>query len=165
MGLSKVNGGCQIEKRKKKLQTTKRGVKQQKQKKRLWPTHQYKSRSRFWLGRLLRSRCRRSRCVRRRRSRCRGWSLPCSSPPWVVAGCRCGWFRGRGWLQGSWVVALCWSFEVEGCSCIRHFPPRRHIRHGRHGAAIFNPPRHRYSVAFFQKTATQLRHGATMAAI
>ena len=96
MGLSKVNGGCQIEKRKKKLQTTKRGVKQQKQKKRLWPTHQYKSRSRFWLGRLLRSRCRRSRRARRRRSRCRGWSLPCSSPPWVVAGCRCGWFRGRG---------------------------------------------------------------------
>ena len=113
MGLSKVNGGCQIEKRKKKLQTTKRGVKQQKQKKRLWPTHQYKSRSRFWLGRLLRSRCRRSRCVRRRRSRCRGWSLPCSSPPWVVAGCRCGWFRGRGWFAG--VVGRRW---LHGSRCV-----------------------------------------------
>ena len=26
-------------------------------------------------------------------------------------------------------------------------------------ATIFNPPHHRYSVAFFQKSATQLHHG------
>ena len=102
--------GCQIEKRK-KAADSKKGCQAAKTKKRLWPTHQYKSRLRFWLGRLLRSRCRRSRRARRRHSRCRGWSLSCSSPPftpWVVAGCRGrGWFRGRGWLQGSWVVAGC----------------------------------------------------------
>ena len=48
------------------------------------------------------------------------------------------------------------------------FPPSRHDRHGyggRHGAAIPNPPRHRYSVAFFRKPAMENRHGAAMAAI
>ncbi|KAL5169608.1 MD-2-related lipid-recognition protein ROSY1 [Glycine soja] len=32
-------------------------------------------------------------------------------------------------------------------------------------AAIPNPPRHRYSVAFFRKTAMKIRHGTAMAAI
>jgi len=32
-------------------------------------------------------------------------------------------------------------------------------------AAIPNPPRHRYSVVFFRKTAMKIRHGAAMAAI
>ena len=63
------------------------------------------------------------------------------------------------------------SYRGQKKNKFRHFPPRHHIRHGRHGyggrhgTAIFNPPHHRYSVAFFQKTATQLRHGATMATI
>ncbi|KAL5135378.1 hypothetical protein HKD37_03G008302 [Glycine soja] len=48
------------------------------------------------------------------------------------------------------------------------FPPPRHDCHGyggRHGAAIPNPQRHRYSVAFFRNSATENRHGAAMAAI
>jgi len=32
-------------------------------------------------------------------------------------------------------------------------------------AAIPNPQRHRYSVAFFRKSVTENRHGAAMAAI
>ena len=103
----------------------------------------------------------------------------------VTRGCCRGWLQGL-WLGSE--VALCVGAS-RGCSCVlkgregswfslsyrvglgrvnstptadkkknkfRHFPPCRHIRHG---TAIFNPPRHRYSVAFFQKFATQLRHG------
>ena len=39
------------------------------------------------------------------------------------------------------------------------------LLHFRHGVAIRNPQRHRYLVAFFQISATLLRHGAAMAAI
>ena len=128
------------------------------------------------------------RVGRRRRSR-RGSSLSCSLPPftpWVViAGCCVlrvtARFQGRAlcWrLEGSQLRSeslegSCFSLSYRvGLGRVSptptvdkkkkkfcHFPPRHHIRHDRHGAAIFNPPRHHYSVAFFQKSATQLRHG------
>ena len=46
-------------------------------------------------------------------------------------------------------------------------PLFRHDRHGyggHHGAAIRNPQRHRYLVAFFRNSATPFRHSAAMAA-
>ena len=115
MGLSKVKRGCQIEKRKKKLQTEKRGVKQQKQnqkKKKALPT----------------SISRGSACGLGSSSPFALLSFtPCSSPPftpWVVAvGCCVQRVtRGccRGWLQGSWLgseVALCVGAS-RGCSCV-----------------------------------------------
>jgi len=41
----------------------------------------------------------------------------------------------------------------------------RHGYDGRHGVVISNLPRHRYSMAFLQNSATLFRHGAAIAAI
>ena len=92
--------GMSNRKTEKKAADIKKGCQAAKTKKRLWPTHQYKSRSRFWVvfSVLVVA-------VRAVGRRCR--ARP-SFTSWVVAAGCCvqrvtrGWFRG--WLQGSWLV-------------------------------------------------------------
>ena len=125
--------------------------------------------------------------LQRRGHRC--WSLlGVGSSPLVAAGCGVV-AAGRCWLRGGACRSCCCVLCCASSHCAfalqfrvglgrvsptptaektRKNPLFRHGCHGcgsRHGAAIPNPPRHRYSVAFFQISATLFRHGAAMAAI
>ena len=181
-------------KREKKAADRKKGVKQQKhiQKKSFkMPTRVGSRCSR--LGRRLRARRRRSRrgssllcsllpfmpwvvaagsCVQRVTCGCcRGW-LQGPHLGSEVALCVGAW-RGRGLLlqlHSESLEGSCFSLSYRvGLGRVSPTPTANKKKKisaiFRHGTVIFNPPRHRYLVAFFKKSATQLHHGTAMAAI